>query len=426
MGNVPEPRPVDRDVVRLDRDGPYLRLQAVTVFVRDLDRSVEFYRDQLGFHVVWDSRAAAGLRSVAVAPPDGSAVLRLIAPEPSSESYALIGRQTGITLLTEDVLATFREWRSRGVKFPYTPRLRRTRSGRQAAQEAASEPTVWGGIFARFEDPDGNTFHLVGLDEVSRDLEAQRRAIAEKLEAERRTAQELEIARQVQARLFPQRMPSVGSLDYAGICIQARKVGGDYYDFLELGRNRLGLVIADIAGKGMAAALLMANLQANLRSQCALAFDHPGKFLESVNQLFCENTADAAYATLFFGDYDIESQRLCYANCGHLSPFLLRSDGAVERLDSTCTVLGLFRKWNCAISECRLSTGDTLVLYTDGVTEACNDRGDDFGEDRLVDAIRGSRTLPPESLLPAIMDEVQRFSSGEQQDDITVIVARCR
>lgn len=113
----------------------------------------------------------------------------------------------------------------------------------------------------------------MSFDEESRAVEAQRRAVAEKLESERRAAHELEIARQVQARLFPQTLPPSSTLEYAGLCIQARQVGGDYYDFLSLGHERLGLVIGDIAGKGIAAALLMANLQANLRSQCAIAMD---------------------------------------------------------------------------------------------------------------------------------------------------------
>jgi serine phosphatase RsbU (regulator of sigma subunit) len=130
-------------------------------------------------------------------------------------------------------------------------------------------------MFTSFEDPDGNSFALIGFDEVSREVEEQRRRAREKREAERHTAQELEIARQVQARLFPQRMPPAKTLEYGGACIQARQVGGDYYDFLDLGRQRLGLVIADIAGKGIAAALLMANLQASLRSQCATASDQP-------------------------------------------------------------------------------------------------------------------------------------------------------
>src|SRR5204862_7855909 len=122
--------------------------------------------------------------------------------------------------------------------------------------------------------------------------EAQRRAAAEKLEGERRAAQELEIAKQVQARLFPQTSPPMRTLEYAGICIQARQVGGDYYDFVNLGRERLGFVIGDTSGKGIGAALLMANLQENLRSQSAIAFEQPQTLLKPVNQLFWENTVE--------------------------------------------------------------------------------------------------------------------------------------
>ncbi len=285
---------------------------------------------------------------------------------------------------------------------------------------------IWGGVFARFKDVDGNSFALVSFDEVTQAVEAQRRAIAEKLESERRAAQELEIAKQVQARLFPQTLPPLRTLEYAGICIQARQVGGDYYDFLELGRERLGLVIGDVAGKGIAAALLMANLQANLRSQCAIALDQPQRFLRSVNQLFCENTTDGAFATLFFAEYDEEVQRLRYANCGHLPALLLRRDNSLERLGSTCTVLGPFKEWDCSIEERRLFSGDTLALYTDGITESFNDAGEEFGERRLIEALRRHRELSSQALLASIVDEVRRFSPHEQQDDITLIVAKCK
>ena len=159
-------------------------------------------------------------------------------------------------------------------------------------------------MFTRFKDLDGNLFALVSLDEESRAVEAQRRAAAAKIESERRAVHELEIAKQVQTRLFPQTLPSLATLDYSGICVQARQVGGDYFDFLDLGRQRVGLVVGDISGKGIAAALLMANLQANLRSQCAVALDQPQRFLQSVNRLFYENSADSSYATLFFAEYD--------------------------------------------------------------------------------------------------------------------------
>ena len=278
-------------------------------------------------------------------------------------------------------------------------------------------------MFARFDDVDGNSFILAGWDDVSREIEARRHAVAEKLESERRATQELEIAKQVQARLFPQTAPLLKTLDYAGICVQAREIGGDYYDFLDLGRKRLGLLIGDISGKGIAAALLMANLQANLRSQCAMASDHPERFLRSVNQLFYENTADSAYATLFFGEYDDQDGRFRYMNCGHISGLLLRGL-TIEWLGSTGTVLGLFKEWDCSLEERTLLPGDTLVLYTDGVTESFNDTGEEFGEQRLIEALLRHPELPSKPLVEAIVEEVRRFSRREQHDDITVMVAR--
>jgi serine phosphatase RsbU (regulator of sigma subunit)/catechol 2,3-dioxygenase-like lactoylglutathione lyase family enzyme len=407
---------------------PYLRLHAVKVFVRDQDESLRFYVDQLGFEVAFDARLQTGARWVAVAPPDGSAVLTLIAPSPDSPDYLLIGQVTGIVFVTENVAAKYSEWRQRGVRFSYAPRLRRVNYERPSAPSSSSEESsaIWGGVFTRFRDIDGNTFELVGFDEVSREVEAHRRAATEKLESERRAAQELDIAKQVQARLFPQISPSISTLDYAGVCRQARQVGGDYYDFLDLGQARFGLVIGDIAGKGIAAALLMANLQANLRSQCAIAFNQPQALLRAVNRMFYENTVDGAYATLFFAEYDDQARSLRYVNCGHLPALLLRSDDRIERLDSTGTVVGLFEDWDCEIGERRLLPGDTLLLYTDGVTESFNDAGEDFTEHRLIDALRRHRALSPKTLVDSIAEEVSLFSTGEQQDDVTLLVAKCR
>ena len=426
---------VDGPTVRLDRRDPYLRLQSVTIYVRNLDRSLDFYVNLLGFQLVFDARSQqfAGRRFVTVSPPDGTANLTLVAPERESEQFKLIGRATQVTFVTEDVLAKFREWSARGVRFVVNPRLKRLKYpvSVRASTSADSSPAtgehspIWGGVFARFKDPDGNAFSLVSFDEVTHAVEAQRRAIAERLETERRAAQELDIAKQVQARLFPQTRPTLKTLEYAGICRQARQVGGDYYDFLDLGSERLGFVIGDISGKGIAAALLMANLQANLRSQCAIAVDQPQRLLRSVNQLFCDNTTDGAFATLFFAEYDDGTRRLRYANCGHLPALLLRSDDSLERLESTATVLGVFKKWDCDISETQISAGDVLALYTDGITESFNEAGEEFAEERLVTALCRHRTLSSSDLLTAVVDEVQRFSPREQHDDITLIVAKC-
>lgn len=404
-----ENAPSSSVAVRLDRQNPYLRLLCINIFVRDQDRSLRFYVDQLGFGLVVDENYESGGRWLAVAPPDGNTVLALITPKRKSEDYKLIGRSKHAVLVTEDVVAKFDEWSKRGVRFHHPP-----------------QTTLWGGIFTRFDDLDGNSFTLVGRDDFVREIEAERRAATEKLEAERRTAQELDIAKRVQARLFPQNLPPLKTLDYAGVCIQARDVGGDYYDFLNLGKSRLGLVIGDTSGKGIGAALLMANLQANLRSQSAIAMEHPQRFLQSVNQLFSENTTDSAYATLFFGEYDDRSQRLRYANCGHYSPILLRQDDTVERLNSTGTVLGLFCEWDCAVEECTIRPGDLLALYTDGITEAFSSDGEEFGEQRLIELLRRNRNQTAKGMLAEILEEVQAFSENKQSDDITLIVAKCR
>ena len=203
-------------------------------------------------------------------------------------------------------------------------------------------------------------------------------------------------------------------------------MGGDYYDFLNLGQERLGMVLGDISGKGIAGALLMANLQANLRSQCAIAVDELQRLLRSVNQVFYDNTPDNAYATLFFAEYHDQAQRLRYANCGHLSALLLRGNDTLERLDSTATVLGLFQQWDCAIGECQLLSGDTIAFYTDGITEAFNPRGEEFGEQRLAEGLRRHRALSSQEVLAAIVDEVRQFSPAEQYDDMTMIIGKCR
>ncbi|MBV9885120.1 MAG: SpoIIE family protein phosphatase [Acidobacteria bacterium] len=403
----PLPFGMDRYPLRLDTQDLYVSLHFIMVYVRDQERSLRFYVDQLGFRLIVDQRVA-GIRWIEVAPPDGTANIALAQASPDSAA-TLTGRDTGIYFITEDVQAKYNEWSSRGVHFAMPP----------------NKPQ-WGGIFARFEDPDGNSFGLAGFDELTHGVEMRRRALAQKLEAERQAERELEIARQVQARLLPQRMPHTGTLDYAGVCLPARHVGGDYYDFLDLGQQRLGLIIGDIAGKGIAGALLMANLQANLRSQCVSASERPGEFLHSVNQLFFDNTADGDYATFFFSEYDDVSRRLRYANCGHLPALLLRQDGSLERMHSTATVLGLFDKWDCTLEERQLCPGDTLVLYTDGATESFNDSGEEFGEHRLIESLRRHRTLSPTALIDSVVADVRKFNPQEQQDDITLIVGQVR
>jgi len=389
-----------------DREGPFLRLNFVSIYVSDQERSKRFFIEQLGFRLMIDVRFPSGYRWIEVAPPDGTARLALVLPSAGFAEGRVPGRSSLITFMTEDVQAKYREWSERGVKFssaPHTPE--------------------WGGLFCSFEDVDGNPFGLAGFNEVTRAIETRREAEAKHREAERLAAQELEIAKHVQARLLPQRVPATRRLDCAGICVQARAVGGDYYDFLELGADRVAFVVSDIAGKGIAASLLMANLQAALRSQCAWAADHPKQVLALVNRMLFQNTEPHAYATLFYAEYDTQSCRLRYANCGHLPGLLLRND-KIERLQATNTVVGLFEEWECAISETSMRHGDILVLYTDGVTEAAADSGEEFGETRLVDALSENRNLAARPLAEAIVDRVASFGGDQPHDDITVVVAR--
>lgn len=245
------------------------------------------------------------------------------------------------------------------------------------------------------------------------------------LRASRRAAEDMNFAKEVQGRLFPRKPPLLRTLSYAGICLPVGHLGGDYFDFLDLGRDYLGLAVGDISGKGIAAALLMASLQASLRSQCALALDDIGSLLRSVNRVFHENTPEASYATLFFAEYQDENQRLRYVNCGHPAPLLLHADNSVERLESTATVLGLQEDWDCEIAAAQLMPGDTLVLYTDGITEALNEAGEEFGERRLVELLRSASRVPASALLHFILDGVRRFAGEEFQDDITLVAASC-
>ena len=424
---------------------PFLSIHAVRVYVRDLDRSLDFYVRQLDFRVVIDTRLQSGERWVAVSPPDGTTILALVAPRPKTAEYKLIGRTTQVVLVTSDVATKFQEWSRRGVRFLSTPRLRRIKylSGSSAYTDArllGRESPVWGSVSARFRDIDGNVFSLVSFDELTHAIEAERRLAGEKLEAERRVARELEIAKEVQSRLFPQFLPPLSTLEYAGICIQARHVGGDYYDFLDLGSPQrlergatselaaaawhMAFVLADICGKGIAGALLMANLQANLRSRYALALHDFPRLLKSVNQLFYENSPQDRFATMFFAVFDDRTGEMEYANCGHNAALLFRANGTLERLESTTTVIGLFPRWECGSRFVNLAHGDLLVLYSDGVTESLDHGNEEFGEERLIATVRRHRERHPEALISAIVDEVRSFSPHEQSDDITLIVAR--
>ncbi len=249
-------------------------------------------------------------------------------------------------------------------------------------------------------------------------------AIHKQAESERRRKSELEIAAHVQQKLFPRKLRALRTLDYAGQCVPAREVGGDYYDFLDIVEDALGFALADVSGKGVPAALLMANLQASFRNQPPGALLQPARVLETVNRHFYNSTEASRFATLFFGVYDDRTRRLRYVNCAHPAPLLLRGSGEVERLAPTATVLGAFPQWTCAEARLDLHPHDTLVLYSDGVTEAGIDRGEEFGEERLIAALRANQRQPAGALVQSVVDAVSSFSGASRFDDVTVVAIR--
>ena len=235
---------------------------------------------------------------------------------------------------------------------------------------------------------------------------------------------DVNIARQVQRRLFPQQAPELRTLQYAAHCRQAGAVGGDYYDFLDLGCGQVGFVFVDVSGKGMPAALLMANLQATLRSQASQAARDLPAFISSVNRLFHGSTRPEHYATLFFAIYDDRTRALRYVNCGHTPPLLLRAGGGVERLAATATVVGLFEQLASEVGEMELGRGDLWVAYSDGVTEARGREGGDLGEEGLVQLLQAHRGEDISSLPLKLTGSVREFSAYGQEDDLTALVAR--
>lgn len=289
-----------------------------------------------------------------------------------------------------------------------------------ACRDGTTRPVLWSA--STINDEAGN--YSMSRDTV---FDITERLVLEKMkEIEWRGAQEMEIARQVQERLFLQAAPALQTLQCAGTCTQARSVGGDYYNFFNLGLGRLGLVVADVSGKGFSSALLMASLHAGLRTQCELAAADLPRMLASLNTLLYESTDPNTFVSLFFGDYDDAHRRLRYANCGHNPPLLLRSDGKVDALAATGTPLGFHQDWQCSVAEAQLAPGDTLVLFTDGIQEAFNGSDEEFGAGRLVEIARANEHLPVTSLLPLIAAAVHKFSGGRREDDQTLILARVR
>ncbi len=255
--------------------------------------------------------------------------------------------------------------------------------------------------------------------------ESIRREIAQRERLDR----ELEIARDVQQRLFPQTLPVVNGLDFAGYCRPAQGVGGDYYDFIHLATGSLGIAVGDVSGKGIAAALMMASLQASLRGQTIKPCDTLSEMIHHINGLVYEASAASRYATFFYAQYDPSSRKLRYVNAGHNPPILRRKkdDGSFDflRLEEGGMVIGMFPGSPYKEAEIELQSGDILVAYTDGISEAMNHADEEFDDERLLNAIRDCPERSAANISSHILERVDAFTAGaDQNDDMTIVVVR--
>ncbi len=249
-------------------------------------------------------------------------------------------------------------------------------------------------------------------------------AVAAEVAKRERINRELEIAREVQERLFPQVRPKVGGIVYAGKCRPALSVGGDYYDFLELPGVGVGLAIGDVSGKGVASALLMASLQACLRGQVLGGEQDLAKVMANINQMIFDVSPVNKYATFFYGQYEAATRTLRYVNGGHNPPVVLRG-GEVIRLEDGGPVVGLFRPARYVSGSVVLEAGDLLVGFTDGVSEAMNPADEEWGEDALVATAGAVRDQSPEAIIEALIAGADRFAAGApQHDDMTLLVMK--
>lgn len=241
-----------------------------------------------------------------------------------------------------------------------------------------------------------------------------------------RLNREIEIAREVQERLFPQKLPAIKGLDCAGHCRPALGVGGDYYDFLALPGGRLGLVIGDVSGKGIAAALLMASLQASVRGQSMRGEQNLAQLMANVNSLIYEASASSRYATLFYAQLDPASRRLDYVNAGHNPPLLVRGGEAIH-LETGGTVVGLLPTYAYQQGTIDLQPGDVLVAFTDGISEAMNLQDEEWGEERLLAAVRASSGRTAGEMIPELMRAADAFAAGApQHDDMTLVIVKLK
>ena len=253
-------------------------------------------------------------------------------------------------------------------------------------------------------------------------------AIADEVAQRERLNREVEIAREVQERLFPQTLPPIQGIEYAGACRPALGVGGDYYDFLALPGGQLGIAIGDVSGKGIAAALMMASLQASLRGEATRAPENLAALVSNVNHLVFEASSSNRYATFFYAQYDPRTRRLTYVNAGHNPPMLFHESAGtwqVSRFETGGTVVGLLESFPYQQGTMNIEPGDVFVAFTDGISEAMNISDEEWGEKAMMDTVKACTKLKPDEIISRIMQDADKFVAGaKQHDDMTLVVLR--
>jgi sigma-B regulation protein RsbU (phosphoserine phosphatase) len=291
------------------------------------------------------------------------------------------------------------------------------------------------------------------FNEMSSNIES---LLKERVERER-LQREVEIAAEVQSQLFPSEVPPLSSVELSAECRAASGVAGDYYDYVEISHGLVAIALGDVSGKGISASLVMSNLQAALRAQSSMiaerlkesrqfagvgmGFDEIDsamasavaidphcsveRIVGSINHQLCRSTGANRFATLFVGLYDDRTRTLCYTNAGHNPPMLVRADGSIERLTTGGMMVGAFDWAQYDQAAVQLRSGDALVIYSDGLTEAERVTGEEFGDNRLSDLVVANRKLPADQLCQAIFSEVERWSDSEERvDDQTLVIVK--
>src|SRR5467141_2378127 len=238
------------------------------------------------------------------------------------------------------------------------------------------------------------------------------------------TCSEWMAASEVQQRFLQYLEPAIDTLSYSARCRQARELGGDAYDFVPLPHNRLALAVADASGKGLAAALMISNVQSSLRTAVALAGTDGAAVLGAVNREVHASSLPNRYATLFYGVFDEATRALQYVNAGHNPPMVLRRDRSVLRLESGGPPIGMFPNWTYKEGAVQLDPGDLVLAFTDGVTEAVNPTGEEWGEEGLLRAVAEHDAQSADEMVEGIFRSMDEFSLGHQTDDATVMVLR--